>query len=115
MFVFIGNLPSVANESEIAHLLEKFGNNTETLKNLTFQKHRDSYFCIANISNDRKARKFIRKYNLKSPFGQELMVREFIHRSYGNERRDINWRQKQWRGAENRHIERRAHKPESFI
>ena len=115
MFIYIGNLPSEVDESELANLLEKFGNNTKTQTKLTLQKHRDSYFCIANISNDRKARKFIRKYNLKSPFGQELMVREFIHRSYGNERRDIKWRQKQWRGAENRQTERRAHKPESFI
>jgi len=113
MFVYIGNLSSEVDESALAHLLEKFVNNTQT--QLTFQKHRDSYFCIANIGNDRKARKFIKKYNLKSPFGQELMVREFIHRSYGNERRDINWRQKQWRGAENRQTERRAHKPESLV
>ena len=108
MYVFIGNLSSEDNEADLANLLEKFANNKKTQLKLSFQKQKESCFCIANINDDKKARKFIRKYNLKSPFGQQLMVREFIHRSYGNERRDIKWRQKQWRGSENRCSERRS-------
>jgi RNA recognition motif-containing protein len=115
MYIYVGNLPSEDYESEIASLLEKFDKSTNNPVKLTMQKHAESYFCIINISDDKKARKFIRKYNLKSPFGQQLKVREFIYRSYGNERRDINWRQRQWRGAENRQSERRSLRPEFDI
>ncbi len=115
MDIFIGNLPAKEYQSDIANLLKDFAKGPQTQMNLAIQKHKDGYYCVANIGDDRKAKKFIRKYNLKSPYGHQLMVREFIHRSYGNERRDIGWRQKRWQGIEKRQFERRSFKVASEI
>lgn len=109
MNIFIGNLPGKRYEAEVLQLLKQIDKNiqakiiTPILKNV-----RDGFFCIANVSQEKLAKRFIKKYNLKSPYGQCLHIREYVHRSYGNERRDIHWREKYWNGPEKRSGDRRA-------
>ena len=109
MYIFIGNLPGKKYEPEILSLLKNFDKQEKTKIELPICKHRDhGYFCIANINKEKTAYKFIKKFNQKSPYGHPLDIREFVHRSYGNERRAINWRTKEWGGDEKRVGERRT-------
>ena len=109
MDIFIGNLPGKKFEAEILQLLKQVDKNIKAqIKTPILKNVKDGFFCIASISQEKLARRFIKKYNLKSPYGQPLHIREYIHRSYGNERRDIHWREKEWDGTEKRSGERRA-------
>ncbi len=113
MYIFIGNLPSEDCQAEITTLLKKFNKPAGAHPPLAIHKHQDDFFCVAHISDEKKANKFIKKYHQKNPLGTKLIVREYIHRTYGNERRDINWRKKQWPMAEKRKFERRKPIPVS--
>jgi len=116
MYVFIGNLPGKNYEPEINSLLKKIDHQNKSRLELPINKHKDSgYFCVANIVKEKIAQKFIKKFNKKSPYGHPLSIREFVHRSYGNERRAINWREKEWGGVEKRVSERRVFIPQTVL
>jgi hypothetical protein len=109
MDIFIGNLPGSKYEPEILGLLKNVERHAKTEIKSPIHKHRESgYFCIATIKQDKIARRFIKKFNQKSPYGHKLMIREYVHRCYGNERRDINWREMKWQGHEKRGRDRRS-------
>jgi len=107
MNIFIGNIPGKKYEHEINNLLTTFDKNVQGQIKQRIQKNDDrGYFCIASINNEKKARRFIQKLNQKSPYGELLQIREFIHRAYGNDQRDI-WHGKKWKGIEKRENDRR--------
>lgn len=109
MYIFIGNLPGKKYEPEILSLLKKIDKREKPRIESPILEHCNSgYFCIANIDKEKTAHKFIKKFNNKSPYGHPLNIREFVHRSYGNERRAINWRNKAWDGDEKRNGDRRV-------
>ena len=53
------------------------------------------------------ANKMIKKLHQSLYRGERLEVREYIHRSYNNERRDIGWRNRGWSDGERRGHDRR--------
>jgi hypothetical protein len=66
-----------------------------------------THFAVADFDSDKLALKAIKKLNGALLHGDKVMLREFIHRSYSNERRAVNWRDKPWDGQERRCDERR--------
>ncbi len=116
MEIYIGNLPGSKYEPEIRALLKHCQRQAQAKITTPIHKHKEhGYFCIASISVDKVARRFIKKFNNKSPYGHTLMIREYVHRCYGNERRDINWRDSQWQGNEKRSDERRFFQAQTEI
>jgi hypothetical protein len=110
MDIFIGNLPGSKYEPEILGLLKNFDSHANAGIKTPIHKHRENgYFCIASIKHDKTARRFIKKFNQKSPYGHRLKIREYVHRCYGNERRSINWRDSKWQGHEKRARDRRVY------
>ncbi len=108
MEIFIGNLPSRKYEHEIHGLLKNVEKHARTEIKTPIRKHQQhGYFCIASIKHDRIARRFIKMFNQKSPYGHMLMIREYVHRCYGNERRNVRWRDMIWQGHEKRAGDRR--------
>ena len=110
MDIFIGNLPGRKYEPEILGLLKNFDSHTKAAIKKPIHKHRENgYFCVASIDHDKTAKRFINKFNQKSPYGHRLNIREYVHRCYGNERRNINWRDSNWQGHEKRGKDRRVY------
>ncbi len=98
-----------SEKESLPYRLRGCRSNNFPLLRLSAYCYRDSgYFCIANFNTEKTAQKFIKKFNRKSPYGHPLNIREFVHRSYGNERRAINWRTKEWEGDDKRVGERRT-------
>ena len=108
MELFIGNLPARANLGE---LIASFKGFSSKARFRIEQKKREDgttiRYVVADFDNDKYAEKFIEKYNGSDFHGQALVVREYFHRSYNNERRAVNWREKPWRAGERRRQERR--------
>ena len=65
------------------------------------------YFAVADFDNEKYAQKFFDKFDGVEFHGNELAIREYYHRSYNNERRAVNWREKPWRAGERRQDDRR--------
>ncbi len=122
MKVFIGNIPTTRSSYELRQFVEE-----------VFKKHRSAFqfwkkspqhlsfnvvdqqiegktyrYAIANIEPPTIARESIELLDQQF-FGENpLDVREYRSRSYMNERRAINWRERPWRGVERRADERRG-------
>jgi hypothetical protein len=62
---------------------------------------------VAVFENDKYALKMMEKFHGELFRGRELVIREYLHRSYNNERRAVNWRDKPWRAGERRRDDRR--------
>lgn len=111
MDVFIGNLTQSITFNDIRWLYGDWDFNAaiERVDGEDKTGRRYRYFLAHFSSGDEKdARRLIKRLNGVSYFGQTVKVREFIHRSYCNERRALNWRDKPWHGAERRCRERRG-------
>ena len=108
MELFIGNLPANANLGVlIAHFK---GFSTKARFRMEKKKQDDGstvYYAVADFDNDKYAQKFLEKYAGQEFYGRELAIREYYHRSYNNERRAVNWRDKPWRAGERRKDDRR--------
>ena len=118
MDIFVGNLSPRTTVSDLVALFKSFSSATRFQ---IFDKQYDdgsrSRYAVATIDSDKLAEKAIKKLNGQELNGQRIALREFLHRSYGNERRAIGWRDKPWHGVERRANERRrkmAIKPTDF-
>jgi len=113
MDVFIGNLPSSISFNEIRELHGNWDFDAPVKRVDGQDRHgREFHYFLAQFSpkNEAEAEQLIQEMQNVSCYGQVLDVREFIHRSYCNERRALNWRDKQWHGTERRVTERRKSK-----
>ncbi|PKM46449.1 MAG: hypothetical protein CVV05_01870 [Gammaproteobacteria bacterium HGW-Gammaproteobacteria-1] len=108
MEVFVGNLPETISVSELERLLAPFDRQVQI--KLQHQQYREGQavcYAVCTFSSERLALKAIRKFDGHPLFGRALAVREYLYRSYSNERRALGWRERSWGGAERRDGERR--------
>lgn len=108
MEVIIGNLPDNATQSDVLELLKPFQRYMSVkLQIKHFEDGTSVHFAVANFTSDRHALKAIKQYHQSVLRGVRLVVREYFHRSYSNEHRDLGWRNRQWSAQERRGHERR--------
>jgi RNA recognition motif-containing protein len=108
MDVFVGNLPETISVSELERLLFPFDRQVQI--KLQHQQYREGQavcYGVCTFSSERLAHKAIKKLDGYHLFGRALAVREYLYRSYSNERRALGWRERAWDGAERRDGERR--------
>lgn len=108
MDVFIGNLADGVTLRDLTLFFKAFANKARL--RLAEKRHEDGTrirYAVAEFDSDKLALKAIKKFNGALLRGQRLVLREFFHRSYSNERRALNWRDKPWDGPERRRTERR--------
>lgn len=108
MEVFVGNLPKTVQVGDVERLLAPFDRQVQ----IKLQQHsrRDGEigcYAVCTFSSERLAQKAIKKLNGSQLFGLVLVVREYLYRSYSNERRALGWRNRPWQGVERRGAERR--------
>lgn len=108
MELFIGNLAHNVTLSEVIAFFKGFSSKgTFRIEERKLDNGEEIKFAVAEFDNDKLALKMIDKYTGTQLHGQELVIREYFYRSYTNERRAVNWREKPWRAGERRRHDRR--------
>jgi len=126
--IFVGNLPSDIDASDLRALFKN------TLRKNVFDKVYEKLISKGNLDKTNTSFRVFQKewrggvlnyghiefrskkiasvaidmldnVNFK---GSDLVVREYRHRAYVNDRRDVEWRESPWRDEERRLIERRG-------
>lgn len=108
MEVFIGNLAENVTVSDLTAFFKAFANKARI--RIIEKRQEDGSrirYGVADFDADKLALKAIKKLNQKELRGRPVVLREYFHRSYNNERRALNWRDKPWNGPERRRVERR--------
>lgn len=109
MMLFIGNLPRQARESDLIALLGLSGferQRVRIVKKLT-RSGEMVRFGLFQTRDESEARRTIMRNGKLNLNGQPLMIREFVKRVAGNDRRRPNWRELPWHHSERRIAERR--------
>ncbi len=108
MELFIGNLPPNTNLGELIAFFKGFSSKADFhLKKKKLEDGTTVHYAVLGFVNDKYAHKLMEKYVGAVFNGNELVIREYEHRSYNNERRAVNWREKPWRAGERRKSDRR--------
>ncbi len=113
MDVFIGNLPASISFNEVRELHGSWDFDVPVKRIDGEDRHGNRFhYFLARFSpkDEADADRLIQDMAGLSCYGRLLDVREFIHRSYSNERRALNWREKPWHKPERRVSERREGK-----
>ena len=108
MDLIILELPEEAEVSDLKTLFRGLADKAEF--KIVFQRYVDGSHCrygIAKFKLPKPGKKAIRKFNNKKLLGEPVTVRQFHHRTYQNERRALDWRNKVWDKPERRIAERR--------
>ena len=133
MEIFIGNLPEHVDEEDVQKLVKnileqnlfrKLFNSLMSKGDL--DKRNASYrvikkeshgivknFAHVGIQSEKLAKCIIDSVGRIRYRGQSLVAREYKHRAYINDRRDVSWRECPWSNDERRLFERR-HSQEYF-
>ena len=107
MDVFVGNLHDAVAYRDVALLFRDF---KQPPVNLVVRTQADSSavrYAVVTFDSDRLAKKAISKFDGHTLRGQPIIVREFVHRGYANERRALDWRSRAWSEPERRQSDRR--------
>lgn len=102
MEVFVGNLAGNVSLYELNRLFSEFKRPSIDL----VEKQRSDgsllRYAVVDIESPRLAKKAIRKFEGFFLHERSLVLHEFVHRSYINERRALDWRTRAWDGEERR-------------
>ena len=108
MELFVGNLPPNTGLGELIAFFKGFSSKGDFhLKKKTLDNGETVFYAVIGFENDKYAEKLLEKFSGREFKGRVLDIREYYHRSYNNERRAVNWREKPWRAGERRRNDRR--------
>jgi RNA recognition motif-containing protein len=109
MELFIGNIPDDIDDYDLRKF---FGINDPQTRFRIIDKSGQHgsriRYGYAEIESDRLAHKALVKNNGREWRGEKISVRPFKHRTYSNDRRDLNWRHLEWQTDERRDTDRRG-------
>lgn len=108
MEVYVGSLSPNTTRNDVVGFLKSFARDARIqMVDQALENNQRAYYAIADFDSDRLALKAIKKLNGGVLRGEKVILREYFHRSYSNERRELHWRDRPWSGAERREHERR--------
>lgn len=109
MEVYVGILPASTTQSDLIRLFLPVDKQVRVeMKTHDLREGGKSFYAIVSFSSDKLAHKAIKKLHQTEFHGGIIEVREYLHRSYNNERRALGWRNQPWESEERRTHERRA-------
>lgn len=107
MDVFVGNLHDSVAYRDVALLFKDFKQPPVNLVEKAQADGSPVRYAVVTFDSERLAKKAISKFDGHKLRGQPIIVREFVHRGYANERRALDWRSRAWSGPERRQSDRR--------
>lgn len=111
MDVFIGNLSRSTTLHDIRSACRKWDFDAQfESKSGTYQIGKSYHYYVARFGPglEKEAERMIKLLKNVSIEGRPIKSREYVHRSYVNERRALDWRTRPWDGVERRCQERRV-------
>lgn len=111
MDLYIGPLPNHITYTRFKRYFKGYEKHIQIhIRRMTHEGHIITYAFVTTTS-ERIAKKLMAKFSGKILTGSPVVVREFVHRCAGNERRNIGWREKPWKFFDRRRgIERRRYR-----
>ena len=108
MELFIGNLTPDTTLGELIAFFKGFSSKAKfRFEEKTLEDGTCIRYAVADFASDKLALKMREKFDSEIFRGNALAIREYLHRTYTNERRAVNWRDKPWRAGERRRDDRR--------
>jgi len=109
MELYVGIIPDHIDDFD----LRKFFNITGNMASFRIVTHDvgegvKARYGLVNVDSEKLGFQLIAKFNGKFIKDTKVVVREFIRRNYSNDRRALNWRQKDWHDVERRQDDRRG-------
>jgi RNA recognition motif-containing protein len=108
MQIYIGNLSPEISSQDLLKFFKGYGEYLSFEFKYYMRGNKRFYFAVTSIEPDIKAKKAIKRRNLKRVQGRVVVVRAYQDRLVANERRALNWREKIWTAEERRKEERRT-------
>ncbi len=106
--VIVFALPDEAEVADLQSFVKGLANKgIFRIKEMRYANGSRLRYGLISFEQPKHATKAIKKFNQKKLLGEPVTVRQYVHRSYQNERRALNWRDIPWRGPDRRKIERR--------
>lgn len=95
--LFVGPLSRHITYSKFKHYFQGFEKHLQVqIRHMTHDGNEITYAFVTAASH-RIGNKFIAKFNGRILRGTPVVVRPFVHRATGNERRSIQWRNQPWK------------------
>lgn len=110
MEIFIGNLPAVISQAELLQFFKGYHKRNGIEVRIVDEDTESGIhhrYAVVTIEHERLAAKALKKLNGAQLKGNHVTLHEYQHRSYGNERRAVGWRNRPWDGPERRQADRR--------
>lgn len=104
MELYIGNIPGDIEDYD----LRKFFSITDEPLSFKIVNRDGARYGLVSVESDRLARKIMKQFHGRPFKGGRVIVREFNHRNYSNDRRALDWRQRGWAKTERRGRNRRG-------
>lgn len=109
MELFIGNIPDDIDDYDLRKFFQVVGEQASFRIVTSDGGHNKAYrYGLASFDSDKLARQVVKRFNGMVFKDKRVVVREFAHRNYSNERRALNWRQADWDKSERRNRDRRG-------
>jgi len=107
MQLFIGNLTKHDTAAGLLSCFRPLRHDIQIQVVKLSNKYTTMYHGLVTMKSDKQATKAIKSLNNVVFHDRHLTVKEYVHRASNNDRREINWRDKQWSHYNRRTQERR--------
>ena len=97
MDLFVGPLPHHITYSRFKHYFHGFEKHMQVQIRRMAHDGNVITYAFVTTKSPRIGKKLITKFNGKALHGSPVVVRPFVHRATGNERRSIQWRDQPWK------------------
>ena len=110
MELYIGNIPEQITDYDLRRFFNVIGEQASFhIVNGHTREGEPCHYGLADVESEKLGFQLMARFNNKSLQGCDVVVREFLHRNYSNDRRALNWRQAEWLDVERRRADRRTH------
>lgn len=109
MELFIGNIPDNIDDYDLRKFFRVVGEQASFKIVTSDGGHNKAHrYGLASFDSDKLARQVAKRFNGMAFKDKRVVVREFTHRNYSNDRRALNWRNVEWDKTERRGRDRRG-------
>jgi RNA recognition motif-containing protein len=97
MDLFVGPLPHHITYSRFKHYFQGFEKHMQVHIRRMMHDGNVITYAFVTAKSSRVGKKLVAKFNGKVLNGSPVVVRPFVHRATGNERRSLKWRNQPWK------------------
>ncbi len=115
MDIYIGPLPENITYQQVRTFLKGFEKHLSFDIRCMENEDEKIFYALVKVSSARIAQKIIAKLNSTLLRDKPVLVREFVHRASGNDRRAVGWRNNRWKFFNRRDAERRKNRHEKVM